>query len=221
MSTQTRSAARRPTRVLVTLAASLALVGLLAGPAMAGRYVDRAASALLRDPVYVDSAARLAMPPASASAVRQRIRHASTPVYVAVLPAAALREANNDPNQLARAIASALARLGRPATVAVAVGNRTGAHSNTLDPDGTVAAIRAASSAHHDNLQATMVDFVNRVGAVGALGGRGGEVGTPLWDRPLVRPIPFVLGALILAPWWIWIFLNVLRRRRRGRGAAI
>jgi hypothetical protein len=195
------------------LAASLALVGLLAGPAMAGRYVDQAAAALRRDPVYVDSAARLAMPPASASAVRQRIRQASTPVYVAVLPAAALREAGNDPDRLARAIAAA---LGRAATVAVAAGTRTGAGSNTLDPDGTAAAIRAASSAHRGNLPVTMVDFVNRVGAVGGLGGRGGEVGTPLWDRPLVRPVPFVLGALILAPWWIWIFLNVLRRHRRG-----
>lgn len=217
MGTQTRSAARRPTRVLVTLAASLALVGLLAGPAMAGRYVNWAAAALRRDPVYVDSAARPAMPPASASAVRQRIRQADTPVYVAVLPAAALREAGNDPDRLARAIAAALG----PATVAVAAGNRSGAGSNTLDPDGTAAAIRAASSAHHDNLQATMVDFVNRIGAVGGLGGRGGEAGTPLWDRPLVRLIPFVLGALILAPWWIWILLNVLRRRRRGRGAAV
>jgi hypothetical protein len=156
MRTQTRSAARRPTRVLVTLTASLALVGLLAGSAIAGRCVDRAAAALRRDPVYVDSAARLAMPPASAGAVRQRIRHASTPVYVAVLPGAALREAGNDPNRLARAIASA---LGRAATVAVAAGNRTGAASNTLDPDGTAAAIRAASSAHRGNLPATMVDL--------------------------------------------------------------
>lgn len=202
--------------MLVTLAASLALVGLLAGSAIAGRYVDQAAAALRRDPVYVDRAARPAMPPASASAVRQHIRLASTPVYVAVLPTAALKEAGNDPNRLARAIASA---LGRAATVAVAAGTRTGAGSNTLDPFGTAAAIRAASSAHRGNLPATMVDFVNRVGAVGGLGGRGGEAGTPFWDHPLVRPIAFGLGALILAPWWIWIFLNVLRRRRGGHSA--
>ncbi len=212
MSNWSTSPARRPTRVLVTLAASLALVGLLAGPAMAGRYVDQAAGALRRDPVYVDKAARRAMPPASASAVLQRIRHASTPVYVAVLPAAALREAGNDPNRLAGAIAAA---LGRGGTVAVAAGTRTGAGSNTLDPGVAARAMRAASGAHRGNLRATMVDFVSRVDV---RSGGGGAATTPIWDRPLVRPIAFVLGGLILLGLVDVVFLNVLRRRRRGRG---
>jgi hypothetical protein len=207
------SSARRPARVLVTLAASLALVGLLAGPATAGRYVDQAAAALRRDPVYVDKAARRAMPPASASAVRRRIRQASTPVYVAVLPAAALREAGNDPNRLAGAIAAALGRRG---TVAVAAGNRTGAGGNALDPGVAAKAMRTASSAHRGRLQATMVEFVSLLEARSSA---GGAATTRVWDRPLVRPVAFVLAGLILLGLVDVIFLNVLRRRRRGRGA--
>jgi hypothetical protein len=76
-------------RVLVALGASLVLVGLLAGPAMAGRYVDRSASALQRDLVYVDSAARRTLPAAAEAALRERVRQAGTPIYVAVPPPSA------------------------------------------------------------------------------------------------------------------------------------
>src|SRR5574341_526956 len=90
------SRSRRRARLLVPLVSSLALVALLASPAQAGRYVDRAVASLGRDPVYVDAGARRAIPAASVSALRERVRQAGTPVYVALLPAAALREAGGN-----------------------------------------------------------------------------------------------------------------------------
>jgi hypothetical protein len=208
MKTGSTSPARRRVRALLTLGTSLVLVGLLAGPAMAGQYVNRAASALRRDPVYVDAAARRALPPASSNAVRDRVRRAGTPVYVAVLPRAALREAGNNPNQLAEAVAAA---LGGGGTVVVAAGNRTGAGSNTLDPGVATAAIHEAGGAHRGNLSATLVDFVERVD-------RAAAAEESVWDRPLVRPIAFVVGGLILLTLVDVAFVNLRRRRRRGRG---
>ncbi|HZD00141.1 MAG TPA: hypothetical protein VFA46_08075 [Actinomycetes bacterium] len=212
MRTWSTSPPRHRARALATLGTSLVLVGLLARPAMAGTYVNQAASGLRRGPVYVDGAVRRAMPPASAKAVLDRVRRADTPVYVAVLPAAALKEAGNDPNRLAEAIAGALARAG---TVAVAAGSTTGAGSNTLDPGVASAAMRAARGAHRGSLSATMTDFVDRVDRAAAA---EEPFWRSVWDRPLVRPIAIVLGILILFTAVDVAFLNVLRRRRRGRG---
>ncbi len=201
------SSARRRTRALVTLGGSLVLVGLLAGPAMAGPYVDKSAAALQRDPVYVDAAARRALPAASANALRAHVREAGTPVYLAVLPAAALREAGNDPNRLAAAVA---AGLGRGGTVGVAAGNRTGAGSNTLDPGAATAAMSAAGGAHRGNLAATLTDFVDRVDQAAA-----SEL--PFWERPLVRPVALLLGGLLVVIVGITVLANSVRRRSRGR----
>jgi hypothetical protein len=209
MRTGSTSPARRRLRALLTLAASLLLVGLLAGPAMAGPYVNQAAGALQRDPVYVDRAARRALPPASASALLGRIRKAGTPIFVAVLPAAALKETGNDPDRLAAAIAAALNRRG---TVAVAAGSRTGAGSNTLDPGVAPAAIRGAGSAHPGNLSATLDDFVDRVDRAA-----NEPFWRSVWERPLVRPIALALGSLLVLTLWIVVGSNALQRRRRGR----
>jgi hypothetical protein len=199
------------TRALAALGTSLVLVALLAGPALAGPYVDRSAGALRRDPVYVDPGARRALPPAAASVLRERVRRAGTPIYVAVLPAAALREAGNDPNRLAGAIAAA---LGRGGTVAVAAGSRTGAGSNTLEPGVASAAIRAASGAHRGNLPAALNDFVDRAGRAA---GAEEPFWRSLWERPLVRPIAYILGGLIALILIDLVAVKLLRRRSRGR----
>jgi hypothetical protein len=202
---------RRRARLLLPLASSLLLVGLLASPALAGRYVDRAVSSLGRDPVYVDAGARKALPAASVTALRKRIRQADTPVYVAVLPAAALREAAGNADRLAQAIASALRGGG---TVAVSAGSHTGAASNTLDPGIAGTAIRAAGQAHRGNLGGTMLDFVGRADAAASA---GEPFWRTVWDQPLVRPIVLVVGGLILITLVDVVVVNVLRRRRSGR----
>jgi hypothetical protein len=201
----------RRARLLVPLVASLALVALLASPAQAGRYVDRAVASLGRDPVYVDAGARKAIAAASVSALRERVRQAGTPVYVAVLPAAALREAGGNADRLAQAIVAALRGGG---TVAVSAGGRTGAASSTLDPGIAGTTVRAAGQAHRGDLAATMLDFVGRADAAASA---SEPFWRTVWDQPLVRPIALVVAGLILVTLVDVVVVNMLRRRRSGR----
>ena len=203
---------RRRARLLVALATSLVLVGLLAGPALAGRYVPAAAKALQRDPVYVDPGARKAIPAGSVKTLRDRLRQADTPVYVAVLPSAALKEAGGNPDRLAAEIAAA---LGRGGTVAVAAGTSTGAGSNTLDPGVATTAVRAAARAHHGDLAGIMLDFVGRADAAAAAADK--PLWRTVWGKPLVRPIALVIGGLILVTLADVVVVNMTRRRRKGR----
>jgi hypothetical protein len=211
MRTIPNSPAGRRARLVVLLASSLALVGLLASPAQAGRYVDRAVAGLGRDHVYVDAGAKNAVPAASVTALRDRVRKAGTPVYVAVLPAAALRESGGNADRLAQAIVSALRGGG---TVAVAAGGRIGAASSTLDPGIAGTTVRAANQAHRGDLGATMLDFVGRADAAASA---GEPFWRTVWDQPLVRPIAFVVGGLILVTLVDVVVVNVFRRRRAGR----
>jgi hypothetical protein len=212
MSRITTSAPSRRARLLVLLASSLVLVGLLASPAQAGRYVDRAVSALRHDPVYVDAGARKAIRAASVPALRNQVKKADTPIYVAVLPAAALREAGGSADRLAQAIVAALRGGG---TVAVSAGGRTGAASDKLDPGIAGTTIRAASQAHRGDLAATMMDFVGRAEVAASA---GEPFWRTLWDRPLVRTIAVIVALLILVS-LVNVVVNMFSRRRSGRAS--
>ena len=211
MRTKSTSPATRRARPVVALAISLVLVGLLASPAIAGRYVDRAAAGLRRDPVYVDSAVKTTVSAADARRLRDRVRRARTPVYLAVLPGAALNEAGGNPDRLAAAVEAA---MGRGGTVAVWAGGRTGAASNTLDPGIAASAARGASQSHRGDVPGVMLDFVARVDSTAA-------AEEPFWrtalDQPLVRPIVYVVGGLIVLTLLDVVVVNLLRRRRKGR----
>jgi hypothetical protein len=211
MRTWSTAAARRCSRALVILGAALFLVVLLAGPAMAGAYVDRAAAALKSDPVYVDPGARRTLSGASASALRDQIGQAGTPIYVAVLPAAALREARNSPDRLAEAIAAALDRKG---TVGVIAGARTGASSDTLDPGVASAAMRSATAAHRGHLPAILSDFVDRVDQAAAAERPPWQ---SIWERPLVRPLVILVGATLVLVIGSRILSDWVRSRSAGR----
>jgi hypothetical protein len=200
----------RALRPLVLVGTGLVLVGLLAGPAWAGRYVDRAVAGLGRNPVYVDGGARRAIRAASVTALRTRVERADTPIYVAVLPAAALREAGGSADRLAQAVLAALRGGG---TVAVSAGGRNGAASNTLDPGTAPAALRAANQAHRGDLAGTMMDFVGRADAAASAGQPFWQT---VWDQPFVRPIALIIGGLILVT-LVNAGVNMLRRRRSGK----
>src|SRR3954452_6955106 len=66
----------------------VAVLLMLALPAVARAQVQEAGSALRKDPVYVDPNAELAGQ-VDADALREKIRDAGTPIYVAVLPGGA------------------------------------------------------------------------------------------------------------------------------------
>lgn len=203
-------ALRRAGGLLPPLASSLVLVGLLASPALAGRYIDRAVAGLGRDRVYVDAVARRALRPASATAIRNRVGRADPPVYVVVLPAAALREAGGSADRLAQAIVEALRGGG---TVAVSAGGRNGAASDTLDAGVASSTMRAASRAHRGDLGGTMLDFAGRADAAATA---GEPFWRTLWDQSLVRPVALIVGGLILVA-LVNLGVNMLRRRRAGR----
>ena len=116
----------------------LACCGGFAAPAFAGPVIDRAVEALRDDPVYVDPGAG-AVSEDEAEAFRQRIEASDAgPLYIAILPGSAAREAGGDPDEVLREIATT---LRRPGTYAAVVGNRfsAGASSSDILPRGRAA----------------------------------------------------------------------------------
>jgi hypothetical protein len=132
---------------------------LLAGPAWAGPWVDRAAGNLRDDPLYVNPSARPTLSPPGQEEVRARLAVVGTPVFVAILPGQALGEAGGDANRLAALVA---ASVGRPGTYLVVAGGEEGAGSNTL-AKGQAAARAKVAFQRHPELAAATMDFIGRV----------------------------------------------------------
>ena len=94
--------------------------------------ISEAAQALARDPVYVDPAAERAIGEADAERIRDRIQAKDAgPLYVAILPASAAREAGGSAEQALEQIAQELNREG---TYVVVVGDQFRAASTVLEP---------------------------------------------------------------------------------------
>jgi hypothetical protein len=122
--------------------------------------LDDIASALRREPVYVEPGAERALPDADAARLREAIIQAGTPVYVAVLPASASDAFGGDP----AAVASELAeKVGLDGTYAVVVGDSLRAGSSVLPP-GRAADLAVESLASGgDDTTAVLLNFVDRV----------------------------------------------------------
>jgi hypothetical protein len=133
--------------------------------------IGKAAAGLARDPVYVASGREALLSGAEAQALRERIERGDAgPVYVAILPSAALAEAGGDPNEVVRQLA---AELGRRGTYAVVAGNRFRAFSSTVGGAGALAT--EALQAHGaDGVAPTLDDFVARLADARANGGANG-----------------------------------------------
>jgi len=159
-------------RLLVPLVVALAFTG----NAAAGAIVDRATTALQNNPVYVDPAAEKTITPAQAEQLRTEIEtKAHGPVYVAVLPNAALSEAGGD----AVGVVDELARqLGNPGVYAVVAGGHFRALSTDLGRGKAGKLAAQAFKAHHDDgIGPTLVDFVDRVGDARTGKGEGRSFG--------------------------------------------
>jgi hypothetical protein len=164
--------------VVLALLASL----IAAAPATADA-VERAASALRSNPVYVDPSAERRIDAADAGRIGTRIRQAQAgPTYVAILPGDAA--IGGDPNETLRQLVRA---VGRDGTYALVVGDSFRATSSTL-PRGETGDL--ATEAFAENADAgvtpTLLAFIDRVGAArrGEAaspedGGGGGDDGTP------------------------------------------
>src|SRR3989442_4701983 len=159
----------RSALLLGTLAAALAATP----AARAGVVLDRAASALENDPVYVDPAAEEHLTANEKARVEREIATSrSGPVYIVVLPERAATEAGGDPTEAVRLIASEVHRRG---TYAGVIGNHFRALSDVLrrGEAGTLAT-QALDTHGKDGVTATLVDFVDRVAAARNGGGGAG-----------------------------------------------
>jgi hypothetical protein len=186
--------------VRVALVAALLALTLVPA-AQAGEILDRAAAALQNDPVYVDPDADPALTDAEKQGVEDAISgRGGGPIYIAVLPAAAHREAGGDATEALRRLVNGVDRRG---VYAIVAGGqlRAGATGNTgLDKgEAPRLATRAFATQHENGLASTLVDFVDRVGAARENNGDGN--GFRWWPIALVGVVVFLT-------------YRVLRRRR-------
>jgi hypothetical protein len=150
--------------MLLRLGLPFLLALVFAGNATAGAIIDRTATALQSNPVYVDPAAEKSITPVQAERLRTEIEtKGHGPIYIAVLPNAALDEAGGD----AVGVADELERqLRNPGVYAVVAGGHFRALSSDLGRGKAGKLATQAFDAHHDDgIAATLVDFVDRVGS--------------------------------------------------------
>jgi hypothetical protein len=188
------------------LVASALLLGAPPAQALQGA-IPRAAQELRADPVYVDPSAERAISRAQAARLREEIRRRDAgPLYIAVLPGAAVDEAGGDAEAALRELALS---AGEPGTYAALIGDslRAGATNGVLPPGraGELAA-EALRARGGEGTTAVLSDFVGRVGEArrGGSGDPGGGSGG--------GGFPWLLGLLGLGG----VLLALRRLRRRG-----
>jgi hypothetical protein len=194
---------------ILLIAIAVALLGV--GPAQAQGELDRASDTLQLDPVYVDPDAERAISDDEAEELRSLIVDTNAgPLYIAILPAAAAREAGGSPEAALGEIAETTGEAG---TYAAVIGDsfRAGATQGVLSGGEAGGLAGAALEAKRDRgTYAVLEDFVRRVGqarAGGGSSGSGSEGGG----------FPWFLAALVAIP--LALFGLVRRRRRRQEAA--
>jgi len=185
----------------VRLLAVVLLAFALAPAAIAGTILDRATGALANDPVYLDPAATTVTKAQAAQLRREIESEGDGPVYLAILPRAALGEAGGSAVGMVDELHQGLGRRG---VYAVVAGNQFRAESTDLGSGRAGKLAAEAFDAHHtEGVAATLKDFVDRVGAErsGANDGGGGRH-FGFW------PIVIIGGALF------FVYRGLNRRRR-------
>jgi hypothetical protein len=197
-------------RLVTSTLLALVVAVLAAGPAAAS--VADVAAELNKNPVYRQSDAEMRV---STDRLLEQVNDAGTPIFIAILPAAARGETGNDPVRLATEVARA---VGKEGTYMVISGNQfgTGNVGDTL-PDGRAEAL--ADQAARDNEgdpEAALLQWVDGVAsaargepAAQAGGGDGGGAGGVIAAVAVLTVLAVGGGALIFG----------MRRRRREREA--
>jgi hypothetical protein len=181
-------------------AVGLALVFLFVAVAPAGAQsgVEAAVNALKSDPVYVDPKAELASQ-VDAGALRARIQSSgAAPMFIAVLRA----EASS--GSAGRTLIALRQDVGKNGTYALTLGTEFRTLSNDFDAAGPGDAARAA---HPDDLQATLIAFIDRAGREQKGSGSGSSIASLL-----------VVAFLILVAAGGAFLLISRRRTRRDAG---
>jgi hypothetical protein len=196
-------------RARIALVAALA--ALAAAPAaQAADEIARALDTLRSDPVFVDPSAERAISPADAARLRARIDKAGAgPVYVAILPGSAEREAGGDPDGVLQAIGRG---LGRDGTYALVVDDHFRAGSQGVLQPGVAGELATeAFNAHRaEGVTAVLLDFVDRVADARRSGGANpgnGDGGPGGGGGALI-------GLLVLGGGGFVVYRAIARRRR-------
>jgi len=206
MTSVRRRLLRLPVSLVVALAAALAVLVAVAPTAIAADYVGRAAEELQKQPLYLDPEMAGVFSAGEVTDIRNRLESATTPVFVAVLPAKAASEApGGDPRKLPAALHEATKRDG---TYAVATGTSLYAGSTVIGSEAGDVAARVAAA--HSNAAKAVLAFVDEVeraaqGDPPAGTGGGGDGGTV---------VPWLL---LLAGGGGAAALVLARRKRAGR----
>jgi len=215
----------------VTLCLLGVLLALLAAPALAGRYVDEAVAGLQHKRVFIDPGVRDTLASSTVASLENQVNQtsASKPLYIAVLPQAALSEGGGHADGVAKAI---LRGLHRPGTVLVVSGLSFGTASSS-QADSTAAsgavtsALRAAGVKAGESLGKDAGKALGRVlsdatsrtaTAVGHAASNAkpaqGSSGFSLWHSALVR---FLLIAALLVAVVALLDLLLMRLTSRQR----
>jgi hypothetical protein len=182
-----------------------------AGPAAAQSSPAEVAAALRESPVYRAPAADTNI---SVDLVRDHIREAGTPIYVAILPTSARDPYGGSVTELGKAIANELRRNGSYMVISGdqwAAANFGGAISNEQAKDLASQAV----DDHRNDPQAAVLQWVDQVGAaargepVAQAGDGGGGAGGVIATVAVLTVLAVGGGALIFG----------MRRRRREREA--
>jgi hypothetical protein len=219
--------------------ATLCLLGVLlalAAPAYAGRYVDEAVAGLRHEQVYIDPSVRDTLASSTVASLENQVNQTSSskPLYVAVLPQAALSEGGGHADGVAKAI---LRGLHRPGTVLVVSGLSFGtssssaadsqAASGAVDSALRAAGVKAGKSLTKDAGKAlgrVLSDATSRTATAlgGAARSRANQAASgsssSVWHSALVR---FLLIVVLLVA--VVALLDLLLRRltsAQGQGRA-
>ncbi|MGI8808912.1 MAG: hypothetical protein ACR2KK_13945 [Acidimicrobiales bacterium] len=158
------------------------LLSLFATPANAQvTALDVAANALKGNPVYVDGAAEM-RGQVNEERLRDLIRQGGRPIFVAVLPAAALAESGGNANRLPSVLAG---KVGLRGTYAVVVGSTFRADSNVIPSDQAFELATTSFQSRRDQGVGPVLElFVSRVnglaqsGAGSSGGGNSNDTGS-------------------------------------------
>jgi MYXO-CTERM domain-containing protein len=179
----------------------------LAAPATAAEtpIIDRAANAARGRSVYVHPDTNLVTATEARRLERQIEREAHGPLYIAILPAAARREAGGTATGVVLELNRRIVTTNPPAVHAVVVGNEFRAVNRDI-PAGDLAT--EAFQAHRaEGVYAVLSDFVRRVGKARTAPAQPveppGDGGSNTW-------IVAVFGAIVAL-----VAVGALRRRRR------
>jgi hypothetical protein len=186
------------------------VVGVLAaGPAAAD--VADVAAALNRSSVYRDNGAEMRV---DTGRLEERIDAAGTPIFIAILPAAARGETGNSTGQLTRAVVQA---VDKPGSYMIVSGREFGtANIGDTLPDGQTEALAdQAARENRGNPEAALLQWVDGVAQaasgepVAQAGDGGGGAGGVIATVAVLTVVAVGGGALIFG----------MRRRRREREA--